>query len=55
MALINQGCDRVYISPKAEIIRLDRSLSILSQSSYYTLSDEDIEWVVEELEDYGEL
>lgn len=44
-----------YLPPAVHIIPLGDGLSLLSQASYFTLTDEDKEWILKELEDFGEL
>lgn len=44
-----------YLPPVVHVIPLGHGLSLLSQASYFTLTDEDKEWILKELEDFGEL
>lgn len=55
MAILEKELDRAYISPTIEVIQLYSGLSMLNERSFFTLRDEEPDWLVDELEDYGEL
>lgn len=55
MAILEKELGRAYISPTIEVIQLYSGLSMLNERSFFTLRDEEPDWLVDELEDYGEL
>lgn len=45
-----------YLAPVVELIQIGKSRSILESNSFMLIPDKaDLDWEVEELEDYGEL